>query len=112
MDDLIRAGGTVDINCNGLGGCVVCGWRGVPNYEGTGEREKDRRPAPNTAIMMTAPRRGTPSTYCPCCHFGEPGWGRNELNLHPPAPTQLPTGRAATPRSKKKAARRARKRNR
>lgn len=44
ISSIPKFGGTVDFNGNGVGGCCVCGWRGVPTFI-NGER----------------------STWCPIC---------------------------------------------
>jgi hypothetical protein len=47
--DMQPYGGTLDFNGDGIAGCCVCGWRGIPMYI-DGER----------------------SPLCPSCHTGEP----------------------------------------
>lgn len=50
-----RYGGTLDFNGNGIAGCVVCGWRGVPTCDD-----------------------GARSVRCPCCYAPQVDAGEPE----------------------------------
>lgn len=79
--DMAKSGGTVDVNGNGVGGCV-CGWRGIPTI-----------------------LNGKASTFCPVCvPNGQPRQHQATLRQRPNG--SKPNGKRKAQRAARKRNRR------